>query len=193
MCNGQSGCGQVFPSFRLPSFSVGRAARGMSANVEISYKFTCLRSQWYISMCVCLCVPLHMCKCFSQHSGMHVWLLVNLCVQDCTHPSCPQTELVRTVHGQYQYLFNWELVTVQCTVFIYRKQPRIREEYHWKNKSDWLWNLADLIQTWGDVYRKRKRHTSSWTATLQYCRMVEVSGLIYRNIPMHTGIYLCTT
>lgn len=75
MCNGQSGCGQVFPSFRLPSFPVGRAARGMSANVEISYKFTCLCSQWYISMCAC--VSVYLCICAN----------VFLSIQACTFGS----------------------------------------------------------------------------------------------------------
>lgn len=145
-----------------------------------------VQSMVHLHVRVCLCVPLHMCKCFSQHSGMHVWLRVKLCVQDCTHPSCLQTELVRTVHGQYQYLFNWESVTAQCTVFIYRKQPRIMEEYHWKKKSDWVWNLADLIQSWGDVYRKRKRHTSElncYPAVLQDGRGLRV------NIQKHTNAY----
>lgn len=77
-------------------------------------------------------------------------------------------------------------VTAQCTVFIYRKQPRIMEEYHWKKKSDWLWNLADLIQSWGDVYRKRKRHTSElncYPAVLQDGRGLRV------NIQKHTNAY----
>lgn len=69
-----------------------------------------VQSMVHLHVRVCLCVPLHMCKCFSQHSGMHIWLRVKLCVQACTHPSCLQTELVRTVHGQYQYLFGHSTV-----------------------------------------------------------------------------------
>lgn len=43
------------------------------------------------------------------------------------------------------------------SVFIYRKHPRTKEKLSWKDRTEWLRNLADLIKTWGGIYKKWRK------------------------------------